>query len=117
MHVHRSLVPYAIGRYASRRTGSLSHSTNRPKSSTSLSNSGDQLDEHVYEGELVGKSQSYSSAASGSSYRCYTQHAYQSQEGDTPFLSATDAIRTYLNNAGYTGINHSAFENTLDIYV
>jgi len=117
MHVSHSLVPYAIGRYASRHSGLLLSGNQRQKSSTSLSNSGDILDERVYEGELVGRSGSFHTASSDSIYRCFTQQAYQSQAGEAPFLSRSDAIRAYINNAEFAGINRTACENSLDIYV
>lgn len=122
MRVPHSLIPSAVERHASRHAGSLvsaiqSQSSQSKKTSVALSSSNNILEEHIYEGELVGKSDSSDAASRGNGYRIYTQQEYQSLFDDVQLINRTDAIRAYINNAGVTGIHRTTFENTLDVYV
>lgn len=122
MRVPHSLIPYAVGRHASRHAGSLvssiqSQTSQSQKTSAALSSRNRILEERIYEGELVGKTGSSDAASGESGYRVYTQQEYQSLFDDVQLVNRTDAIHAYINNAGLTGVNRPAFENTLDVYV
>jgi hypothetical protein len=122
MRVPHSLIPYAVGRHASRHAGSLvsaiqSQSSQTKKTSAALTSSNNILEEHVYEGELIGETGSSDAASGDTGYKTYTWQEYQSLFDDVQLVNRTAAIRAYINNSGVTGINRTTFENTLDVYV
>ena len=116
MHVSHSLVPAAVGRYSARRGGALFSAKSGQKPSPSLATTSDSSCGRVYEGELVGRSVSHDSTSWNSYTRYNTRQAYWSQAGDSLHLSRADAIRTYINNAGLTGVNRPLFGYSLDTY-
>ena len=118
MYITHSLIPHSMGRLTSRHTDMSGFGAQQHVPATTPANSKNIPDEWVYEGELLEKGYSFNTNARYRTTRVFTQ-----QSTDFEFINEnqrlsgkSDAIETYIRNAGLTGASQSYSENIIDVF-